>query len=162
MFIAAVMRPVFDVNGEVLFSGKIRIWPFIEVVPAKRNSCDRSAGTLETKSVTVDRPRHRAMLIDKVIPAIKALVPPEMQAMPLVIQQDGAKPHVICDDPEVAAACAKYDWTIRVESQPTQSPTSIFLAWVYLPPSRASSTKRRHGRLKSSSTQLRRRSRTWN
>ncbi|KAF0775509.1 hypothetical protein AaE_000791 [Aphanomyces astaci] len=55
------------------FDGKIGTWHFTEQVPAIRASRNRPAGTLETKPVSVTRDVYRAMLIDHVIPAIKAV-----------------------------------------------------------------------------------------
>ncbi|XP_074297024.1 uncharacterized protein LOC141627697 [Silene latifolia] len=51
MFMCAVVRPKYGPNGEVLFDGKIGIWPFIVEIPAKRNSRNRVAGTMETKCI---------------------------------------------------------------------------------------------------------------
>lgn len=122
MFMAAVMRPVFDAEGREVFSGKIGIWPFTETVLAQRSSHRRPAGTPEIKSVNVDRAEHRRMMVECVIPAIKQAVPPEYKQKELIIQQDGAKAHVLCDDPVVIDACKKDGWNIRVECQPANSP----------------------------------------
>ena len=51
MFMCAVTRPLILENGEVLFDGKIGIFPFTKHVPAKRKSKNRSAGTMETKPI---------------------------------------------------------------------------------------------------------------
>ncbi|XP_057801157.1 uncharacterized protein LOC131016474 [Salvia miltiorrhiza] len=51
MFLCAVCRPLFSDDGEVLFDGKIGIFPFIQKVPAQRNSKNRPSGTLETKPI---------------------------------------------------------------------------------------------------------------
>ncbi|XP_057790772.1 uncharacterized protein LOC131007878 [Salvia miltiorrhiza] len=51
MFMCAVCRPVFGANGECLFDGKIGIFPFTELVPTKRNSKNRAAGTMEWKPI---------------------------------------------------------------------------------------------------------------
>lgn len=51
MFIAAVARPRFDENGIELFSGKIGIFQFVVKEPAKRNSKNRTVGTMETKPI---------------------------------------------------------------------------------------------------------------
>ncbi|KAL5697337.1 hypothetical protein ACHQM5_030823 [Ranunculus cassubicifolius] len=51
MFLAAVARPRYDLSGTEEFSGKIGIFPFTYKEPAKRNSKNRLAGTLETKSI---------------------------------------------------------------------------------------------------------------
>ena len=50
--LAVVARPRFDVEGNVIFSGKIGIYPFVTKEPAKRSSVNRVAGMLETKAMT--------------------------------------------------------------------------------------------------------------
>jgi hypothetical protein len=52
MFLAAVARPRFDDEGNVIFSGKIGVFPMVNKVPAQRSSVNRRAGTLETKPIT--------------------------------------------------------------------------------------------------------------
>ena len=46
MFLAAVARPRFDANGNVVFDGKLGIWPFTYQEAAKRKSKHREAGTI--------------------------------------------------------------------------------------------------------------------
>lgn len=76
MFMAAVARPRFDADGNEEFSGKIGIFPFTYKEPAKRNSKNRAAGTLETKVVTsVTKDVIRSCLIEKVLPAIRSKWP---------------------------------------------------------------------------------------
>lgn len=122
MFMAAVMRPVVDENGIVLFDGKLGVWPFVEHGVARRSSRNRLAGTAETKCVTVGREEQRTMLIENVIPAIKAKVPALMRQSPIVIQQDGARCHVQYDDPLIVQACMDGGWDIKFETQPPNSP----------------------------------------
>lgn len=55
MFLAAVARSRFDLDGTVLFDGKIGIFSFAMKQPAKRNSKNREVGTLETKLVAVNK-----------------------------------------------------------------------------------------------------------
>ncbi|KAK9671881.1 hypothetical protein RND81_12G061100 [Saponaria officinalis] len=50
MFICAVCRPLLGSDGQILFDGKIGIFPFIEREPAARNSKNRPADTLVTKA----------------------------------------------------------------------------------------------------------------
>jgi len=71
MFLAAVARPRFDEEGVCVFEGKIGMWPFVKKVPGQRNSVNRPAGTMVTRSVTVTRQRYRDMLLEKVLPAIQ-------------------------------------------------------------------------------------------
>ena len=51
MFMCAVCRSLFDVHSEVLFDGKIGIFPFNKQVIAKRSSKNRLTSTLETKLI---------------------------------------------------------------------------------------------------------------
>ncbi|XP_057790875.1 uncharacterized protein LOC131007986 [Salvia miltiorrhiza] len=84
----------------MLFDGKIGIWPFTELVPAKRNSKNREAGTLELKpieSITKQVTKH--CFINKMIPAIK-LKWPAFASKVIFIQQDNARPHIKDDDPD--------------------------------------------------------------
>ena len=71
MFLSAVARPRFDEDGTCIFDGKIGTWPFVKSVQALRSSVNRPAGTWETKCVKVTKAVYAAMIIDKVIPAIR-------------------------------------------------------------------------------------------
>uniref|UniRef100_A0A8I6Y7V7 Uncharacterized protein n=1 Tax=Hordeum vulgare subsp. vulgare TaxID=112509 RepID=A0A8I6Y7V7_HORVV len=55
MFLTAVARPRFDEDGNMTFSGKIGVWPFVRVTAAAKRSKNREKGTLETKSIIVTR-----------------------------------------------------------------------------------------------------------
>ncbi|ETV82539.1 hypothetical protein H257_05143 [Aphanomyces astaci] len=54
MFLAAVARPRFDPHTRRVFDGKIGVWPFVEVVAAKRTSVNRDKGTLVTVPLSVN------------------------------------------------------------------------------------------------------------
>lgn len=71
MFLVAVARPRHDYQRRKLFDGKLGLWPFIKMVPAKRSSKYRSAGTIVTTPVDVDMNAYREMLLKNVIPSIK-------------------------------------------------------------------------------------------
>jgi hypothetical protein len=120
MFLAAVMRPII-IGGEVLFDGKLGIWPFVSEEPAQRTPKNRAACIIEIKPVTVGRDTYRAMLIENVIPAIKLKVP-WLKSTKLVIQQDGAGAHVADNDPAMLSACGDGGWTISLAKQPPNSP----------------------------------------
>lgn len=49
MLMYVMSRPVFDVDGKILFDGKIRIWPLVEDVTAQRNNIKRKKETKEIK-----------------------------------------------------------------------------------------------------------------
>uniref|UniRef100_A0A8I6WR01 Transposase n=1 Tax=Hordeum vulgare subsp. vulgare TaxID=112509 RepID=A0A8I6WR01_HORVV len=75
MFLTVVARPRWDSEGNVMFSGKIGIWPFVKEVPAQRKSNNRPRGTIETKSIKVDRKVMREFLIENVLAAIQVVWP---------------------------------------------------------------------------------------
>lgn len=78
MFLAVVTRPRFDENGQCIFDGKLGIFPFVKVEPAKRWSPNRDAGVLVTKAMTsVTKEVSRDFLVNKVLPAIKEKWPAE-------------------------------------------------------------------------------------
>ncbi|XP_044984839.1 uncharacterized protein LOC123452271 isoform X2 [Hordeum vulgare subsp. vulgare] len=88
MFLTAVARPRFDEDGNMTFSGKIGVWPFVRVTAAAKRSKNREKGTLETKSIIVTREVMREYIIQKVVPAIQALWPQDDAGQPIFIQQD--------------------------------------------------------------------------
>ncbi|CAN0456719.1 unnamed protein product [Discosporangium mesarthrocarpum] len=70
MFLAAVARPRMISDG-VWFDGKIGIWPIADM-DTMRSSKNRKKGTVMLKPATVNAERYKELMIDKVIPAIKA------------------------------------------------------------------------------------------
>lgn len=123
MFMAAMARPRFDEEGNEVFSGKIGIFPFVSVEPAKRKSKNREAGTLEMKaSTSVKREDIRACLINKVIPMIHERWPKEDHGKTIFIQQDNARTHIDCGDKEFNEAASKNGFDIRLICQPPSSP----------------------------------------
>lgn len=76
MFMCAVARPWYGSNGDLLFDGKIGIFPFIVQEPAQRSSKYRRRGEMVTKPLqSITKQHMRRMLIDNVLPAIKAKWP---------------------------------------------------------------------------------------
>lgn len=122
MFLAAVARPRHDEERGEMFDGKLGIWPFVEWIPAQRNSVNRPHGTLEMKPVTVTRDVYRQMLVQHVIPAIKTKWPARERGNVIYIQQDNARPHVPESDPAIEASELAGGWCIKITNQPAQSP----------------------------------------
>lgn len=123
MFLAAIARPRFDANGNELFSGKIGVFPLVTKEPAKRNSVNRPAGTLETKPITsVTKEIIKTYLLNKVIPAIKSKWPREEMGYPIFIQQDNARTHISYDDEEFRRVASEDGFDIRLMCQPPNSP----------------------------------------
>ncbi|XP_042059450.1 uncharacterized protein LOC121803941 [Salvia splendens] len=122
MFMCAVCRPLFGVHGEVLFDGKIGIFPFTKQVAAKRSSKNKQEGTMETKpieSITTDVVRE--CLINKILPAIIAKWPDGATKV-LKIQQDNARPHIKDNDPAFREAAQQSGFSISIVQQPPNSP----------------------------------------
>lgn len=75
MFLGVVGRPRRNDHQNVDFSEKIGIYPLAEQVQAQGNSQNRAAGTMVTKNVEVTKERYKKMVIDRVIPDIRASFP---------------------------------------------------------------------------------------
>ncbi|CAN0456032.1 unnamed protein product [Discosporangium mesarthrocarpum] len=103
----------------VWFDGKIGIWPIADTVAAMRSSKNRKKGTIMLKQATVNAERYKELMIDKVIPAIKARMPRPPGHM-IFVQQDGAKPHT--GGGVMEAIQAKARDSIILETQPANSP----------------------------------------
>ncbi|VFQ79421.1 unnamed protein product [Cuscuta campestris] len=121
IFLAAVGRPRFEVDGEVIWDGKIGIFPFTFEEAAKRASKNRPAGTMEIKAVPkIARDVMRSMMIQQLLPAIRAKWPGTSKQV--IIQQDNAKPHIDINDLEFVSASKEGDWDIQLQFQPPNSP----------------------------------------
>ncbi|XP_047259423.1 uncharacterized protein LOC124891932 [Capsicum annuum] len=123
MFMAAVARPRFDENGIELFSGKTGNFSFAVKEPAKRNSKNRTAGTMKTmpfQSVTKDI--TRVFLEEKVLPAIRAKWPASDSNNTIFLQKDNARPHIGKNDLEFIEAARQDGFDIRLCFQPSNSP----------------------------------------
>ncbi|CAN0430596.1 unnamed protein product [Discosporangium mesarthrocarpum] len=118
MFLAAVARPRMISDG-VWFDDKIGIWPIADTVAAMRSSKNRKKVTMMLKPATINAERYKELMIDKVIPAIKARMP-RPRGHTISVQQDGAKPHM--GGVVVEAIQAKAGDSIILETQPANSP----------------------------------------
>ncbi|KAH9159317.1 hypothetical protein AeNC1_019086 [Aphanomyces euteiches] len=90
MFLAAVARPRHDGQRGVMFNGKIRMWPFVQSVPAAQNSRNRLPGTMVPTLVNVNAEVYRDYVVTKVVPAIKATFPSVNKHV--ILQHDNATP----------------------------------------------------------------------
>ncbi|ETV78628.1 hypothetical protein H257_08120 [Aphanomyces astaci] len=88
--------------------------------PAKRTSRNRPAGHPVMKPVTVTRVVYRCILVNNVIPAIRAKWPSAPTTVKIL--QNNAKPHVLVTDPVVEAACRQDGWSMSLVCQPPNSP----------------------------------------
>lgn len=120
MFLAAVARPRYNENGECIFDGKIGMWPFVERVAARRTSANRVRGTIVTTPISCTRRVYRKMLVEDVIPAIKAKWPDRNRD--IVLQQDGASAHIPVDDMEFGLVARAGLWNIKILTQAPKSP----------------------------------------
>ncbi|KAE9236691.1 hypothetical protein PF005_g960 [Phytophthora fragariae] len=103
MFLAAVARPRYDYHRKVDFDGKIGIWPIVEEITAQRIPVNRAKSAPVTKSVSMTRVLYRKLLVDKVLPAIRAKLPVRRDTT-VFVQQDNTGPHVREDDTELETA----------------------------------------------------------
>ena len=122
MFMAAVSHPRYDFKKKKYFSGRLGIWPFVEIVPAKRTSKNRVKGTPEMKFVNVNRLITRKMLMDHVFPAIREQFPRAVRWTKVYVQKDNAGPHLYSDDKEIQNELDKDGIKIVLTRQPPNSP----------------------------------------
>ena len=92
MFLCVVAKPRWDAGRNCWFDGKLGIWPFAELVPARRSSKNRPAGTPVLTAVSVTAAAYRIMLDDKVRPAIERKWPKDVRDVK--VQQDNAPAHL--------------------------------------------------------------------
>ncbi|CAN0510425.1 unnamed protein product, partial [Discosporangium mesarthrocarpum] len=117
MFLVAVARPRMISDG-VWFDGKIGIWPIVDTLAAIRSSKNRKKGTMMLKPATLNAERYKELMVDEVIPAIKARMP-RLPGHTIFVQQDGAKPHT--GRGAMEAIQAKAGDGIILETQPSNS-----------------------------------------
>ena len=118
MFLCAQARPRFSPDGQLIWDGKLGIWPIGRIEPAKKTTKNREKGSPVWINETVNRNKYREVMITKVLPAICSKFPREYLLKGVVIQQDGAKLHIEEDDKEWLEADAKTNKTIKLYTQP--------------------------------------------
>ncbi|KAF0685352.1 Aste57867_22736 [Aphanomyces stellatus] len=119
MFLAAVARPRYDHHLKCTFDGKLGIWPFVQRIPAARNSKNRPRGTLITTPVNVDAKVYADCVFNNVVPAIKDMFPRACLQRGVLIQQDNASPHRVVSSAMLGANGVD---SIGVANQPPKSP----------------------------------------
>jgi hypothetical protein len=140
MFLAATARPraipQYGREGDPdfvpaqMFDGKIGIWRVSEPKIALKRSIYHEKDDVYEKDVTLNGDRYAAMIVEKVMLAIRKKMPwlvHECRAghfnSEIVIQQDGATPHTGKGRPEVMTAAGRRHYPpICIETQPAQSP----------------------------------------
>ncbi|GJQ67459.1 hypothetical protein Trydic_g8303 [Trypoxylus dichotomus] len=116
MFMAAVARPR---ARKQYFNDKIESWPFVCKEYVKRNSKNRTRGTMVTKNIEFSKAAEcKKMIIDNVLPAIRSKFPKAHKAKTIYVQQDNAKPHSCDNDAELLAEGSGDGWCIKFKSQP--------------------------------------------
>ncbi|RHZ17512.1 hypothetical protein DYB31_012694 [Aphanomyces astaci] len=96
MFLDVVMHPQYDAGGNLVFDGKIGMWPFITKIPAARSTRNCSAGIFVTTLVNVNAAVYQDFVVNRDLPGIKTRMPNVNKQM--VLQQDNATPHISISD----------------------------------------------------------------
>ncbi|XP_057545833.1 uncharacterized protein LOC130824831 [Amaranthus tricolor] len=122
MFMCAVARPIFSSEGEMIFDGKIGIFPFTHEVAAQRNSKNRKRGEPETKLIqSITKVHTRDMIVHKILLAIRSKWPPHLSKT-IFIQQDNTKPHILDDDVVFREVATLDGFCFHLVQQPPNSP----------------------------------------
>ena len=120
MFLVAVGRPHKRSDGTVC-DGLLGIWPFVTTRSAQRSSKNRLRGEQIIEPINVDVAVFLEQMKTNVFPAIRAAYHHAKRSV--VIQLDGAKPHVARGiQEELQAECLKDGFRITIQRQPPQSP----------------------------------------
>ena len=126
MCLTAMARPRMDPQTGVWWDGKIGTWFFTKQVPAQRNSINRPAKTLETKTINVTWEVTVYYYINHLFPAIEAKWPAWDGTRKVRIQQDNATPHPSPGkDASINLALADMatrGWDVALVEQPANSP----------------------------------------
>lgn len=75
MFLSGIARTRYDHTRNAFLDGKLGIWTFVEVVPAKCKLKNRPAGTSDLNPVNVTGEIYKKFMIEKVLPIIRARFP---------------------------------------------------------------------------------------
>ncbi|XP_057808982.1 uncharacterized protein LOC131023458 [Salvia miltiorrhiza] len=122
MFSCAIAQPIIDAQGNVIFDGKMGIFPFTYEEAAQRNSKNRVKGTMEVKAIpNITQNVIRDSMINKMLPYFKSKWP-SFASKNIFIQQDNVKPHIKVDDPEFLAVARADGFNIQLVCQPANSP----------------------------------------
>jgi hypothetical protein len=134
MFLILIALPQRNSTTGQVFDGKVGIRPLVKMVPAKRRSKNRAAGTIELKPFSMVGPEYRTFLIERngLFDALheSGLI---IGIQHWTIQQDGAKPHVNKDIvAEISLSGHLNGRNIDVSTQPPQSPDLNVLDLAFL------------------------------
>ena len=124
MFLCAVARPRNDTNKNAWFDGKIGIWPIgkWELVKRSLKKCTKGMPVWKNQCITWDV--YCEYLIQKFLPAVKERWPVRNRR---ILQQDGAKSHILEDDVEFKEAVDKIGLNLTVFTQSPNSPDTNIL-----------------------------------
>ena len=92
MCLTAIAHLRKDPVTGVWWDGKIGTWFFVKQVPAQRTSKNRPVGTIETKSVSINKKEINKMILDNLFPAILEKWP-AWERKRIRIQLDNAPAH---------------------------------------------------------------------
>ncbi|KAG6592671.1 Transposase, Tc1-like protein [Phytophthora cinnamomi] len=122
MMLAVVGRPRWGEASGSFFDGKLGIWPFIVREAAVRSSTKRPAGTIVTKEGRVNQGTYCAMLIEKLLPAVRERWPAARDGVHVRVQQYNAPAHISVDDAQFADTVQQQELDIELCCQPPNSP----------------------------------------
>eukprot|EP00127_Corallochytrium_limacisporum_P005157 Clim_evm63s199 gene=Clim_evmTU63s199 len=109
------------------FDGKIGLFPCVIEKPAKRNSRNRPAGTMELHNRSLTKEVYAEFVSTTLIPNIVSKWPSDWNnERPIIIVHDNARPHLIgaCQNVKDAIAWAKAERGLQIifAPQPSKSP----------------------------------------
>ncbi|CAM9725014.1 unnamed protein product, partial [Choristocarpus tenellus] len=104
------------------FDGKLGVWRVCAPKTADRTSKNHEKGNVYEQDCTLDHVWYSKSYTEELLPAIKTKMP-WLQGKQVVIQQDGATPHMGKGNSEILSGAGKTEgWSIRLVTQPSNSP----------------------------------------
>ena len=74
MFSSAIASSRFSSDGKVISEGKVGLWPFTQVIPAKYNS-NRLVGTPKVKNHALTKEIYKKLIIARVFLILRRIDP---------------------------------------------------------------------------------------
>ncbi len=115
ILLAAVACLRYEEDGDII------IWPFVQLIPGKRDSKNRPKRKLELKPCSVNKETYKEFLLPKVFPSISEKWPGR-RPWEIALQHDNVPAHVPGDDPGIVSAGNCGRTSIELVPQSPHSP----------------------------------------
>jgi hypothetical protein len=125
MCLCVVGCPTFAAEQDVIWDGKVGVWPIMAEKTAEKNSRWHKIGDKYKVPCTLDAAKYEEMLVKVVMPAIK-MCQSKLPKGTIFFQHDNAPPHSCWTDkkvsPKITEAIKATKMDIQLKKQPPNLP----------------------------------------